>query len=258
MSRRRQAGTIRRRLVADPNRETANRDAADRPHLVVLPSTEPSLRFEVKLLVECQWPSTGTAPPSALEIAAEGITQRAEDLCRHHALTECQRLHGKLAIALMRWEQVGNTGISARAQCAAVTADPGLISAVAAREEAARRQIVLSWQHEQREHTAARLRSLIIDPLRATAWWFADNQEEVGKLSEVAKEFQELQNLLSPTVADDTAGGLVDEFLIGVDLAEQQRLLMNLRRVFVHRSRPDLVERIDSVIREDAVKSGAN
>ncbi|WP_143121528.1 hypothetical protein [Saccharopolyspora antimicrobica] len=152
----------------------------------------------------------------------------------------------------MRWERVGNTEISARAHCAAVTAEPELVSAVAAREDAARRRLVLSWQHEQREHTAARLRPLIVDPLRATAWWFADNQEKIDKLSEVAREFQELQSLLSPTVDDDTAGRLVDEFLLGEDIAEKQRLLLHLQKVFGEGNRSDLVERIDSVIRNAA------
>ncbi|MGW1678318.1 hypothetical protein [Saccharopolyspora sp. NPDC002376] len=150
------------------------------------------------------------------------------------------------------------TEISARAHCASVTADPELVSEVETREEAARRQIVISWQHEQREHTAARLRPLIVDPLRATAWWFADNQDKIDKLSEVAKEFQDLQARLGRAVDEDSTGLLVDEFLTAVDVPEQERLLMQLQRVFVDRGRDDLARRINLTSRNAAEVPGSN
>ncbi|MER7015466.1 hypothetical protein ABT324_28875 [Saccharopolyspora sp. NPDC000359] len=215
-----------------------------------MPSADPLLPFEVTLVVKYRVAGTGS-PPSAQEIAAEGITQRAEELSRAHSLTECDRLRGKLAIALSRWQEVARTGVCAQAQCTSVTADPELASAVAARESAARRQAVLSWQHEQREHSAARLRSLIVDPLRATAWWFADNQDAVDKLPEVAKQFQAVRDLLAPTAAEESAGQLLDEYLTDVDVVERGRVLFQLRRMFGEHRRDDLAERIDSVDRDE-------
>ncbi|KAA5834587.1 hypothetical protein F1721_13060 [Saccharopolyspora hirsuta] len=251
MHHRRLARAFREQLAADPHR-----GAVGRPHVVALRSADPALRFEAKLFVECQWSGAGAAPPAAREIAAEGIIRRAEKVSQDRTLTECSRLHGELAIALLRWELVEDTKVRARAHCASVTADPELASAVATREEAARRQVLLSWQHEQREHDATRLRSLIVDPLRATAWWFADNQDKIEELSEVAKVFLDLRAALGPAREEDTAGRVLDEFLDGVDSAEGLRLQLYLQRVFGERGRSDLVERIDPVLRDAAGEPG--
>lgn len=246
MNHRKQARTIRKRWIADDH------VAPGEQHLVNLPSADPSLCFEVTLVVKYRWAGVGAPPPSTREIAAEGVSQRAEELSRGHLLTECERLRGKLAIALLSWEDVGGTGVQAQAHCASVTADPELTSAVAAREAAAGRQAALSWQYDQRERAAARLRSLIVDPLRATAWWFADNQDSVDKLSEVAKEFQAVQGLLSPSAEEDSPGRLLDEYLASIDGCEGYRLQLRLMKVFEEVGRGDLVERLDAVARDSS------
>ncbi|MEV0705143.1 hypothetical protein AB0I53_45515 [Saccharopolyspora sp. NPDC050389] len=218
------------------------------------------MRFEAKLFVEYRWAGAGAAPPSARDIAREGVVRRAEELSRNRRLTECQRLHGELAVALLRWKPVEDTLVSSRAHCISVDAAPELVAAVAAREDSANHQVVLSWQHEQREHQAKRLQSLITDPLRATAWWFAANQDKPAELVQVATEFQQLRTILTheEEADEDSAGHLVDEFLNAVDVADQLYLLQILRKLFGDHGRSDLVERIEPTTRSTSTGKDAD
>ncbi|GGI86341.1 hypothetical protein GCM10011581_24300 [Saccharopolyspora subtropica] len=222
---------------ADPSR------SARSDHPLLLRSSDPALYFDVKLSVEFTWTGTGPAPLTAGDIAVRGVARRAEEVSKLRALTECERLRAELNIALLHWEPVAMTGVHARAHCVSVEADPELIAGVAAREETIRRRTVLSWQREQREDEVRWLGSLITDPLRATAWWFADNLDKPDQLVKVAQDFQLLRTTLEPEQSD-SAGRLVDEFLDDADKAERMWLLETLLNAFGTYGRSDLADRL--------------
>ncbi|MEU4744247.1 hypothetical protein AB0G02_27810, partial [Actinosynnema sp. NPDC023658] len=160
-----------------------------------LPSVDELLPFEVHLVVEAKWPDD-SPPPAWLDIARHGVALRAERLSRQRALTEAVRLRDGLSTVLHRWQHVPGTGVLARGHCTSVDVDHELVAMVKAREEAARRWFAASWQDERRAQQAEQMRSRLLDPLRATAWWFLDNQDKPDRLAEVAQAFETARDAL--------------------------------------------------------------
>jgi hypothetical protein len=208
-----------------------------------LPSADESLSFKVTFVVEAKCPE-GPPTPALLDIASEGVARRAERLSSRHALTAADRLRGALSMALNGWHHVPGTGVLARGRCTSVDADAELVAAVAAREEADRRWFAASWRDERRAQQAEQMRSRLLDPLRATAWWFLDNQAEPERLEDVARAFEKARTVLAPQDIPDSPGRLVDDMLAAHDPAVRTSLARYLERFFAEYNREDLVTRL--------------
>ncbi|WP_223839113.1 hypothetical protein [Saccharopolyspora pogona] len=91
----------------------------------------------------------------------------------------------------------------------------------------------------------------LLDPLRATAWWFLDNTDKPTEAVEVARHFRELRELLLPEEPPDpdTVGKLVDELLSSAEPPVRRHLIHTLRRAFTGFERQDLAERLTSLAR---------
>lgn len=211
-----------------------------------LESADARLCFRASLFVASRWVGWEAAPPSVTDIARTGIAQRAREVSRRRTLAECQRLRGELNVALFQWEEIPGTDVQARAYCISIDADPELVEAVEERDRAALRAVVRSWKDEERVRTEQQVRAVLTDPLRATARWFADNQDKPERLVEIAQSFQALRCLLVPEqqAKPDSTGQLVDEFLATADPPDQLWLVHNLSKLFNSRGRADLAERL--------------
>ncbi|WP_461144996.1 hypothetical protein [Salinifilum aidingensis] len=168
-------------------------------------------------------------------------------MSRQHALTATDRLRVELNAALAEWRKVDGTNVFARGQCTSTDADEELVAAVAAREEAARRHVALSWQSQQRTHQEARMSSVLLDPLRATASWFLDNQDKPEKVVTVAEQFRDLREILNTATRSDSAGGFVDEMLAAADQEERILLINTLQKMFAKYGREDLSARLEEL-----------
>lgn len=214
---------------------------------VSLPSIDEPLHFNATISFEARWGGNAPAPPSLHDIAWTGIVHRAEEISRLRALTAAERLRAELNAALLAWRGVGGTDVYARGQCSSVEADADLATAVAEREKAQCQQAVLSWRSHERWHQEERMRSLLLDPLRATASWFLDNQDKPEHVVEVARTFRELRVVLAPEERADSAGQLLDDLLGSTDEAVRFRVVSKLRNAFVQYDREDLAARLDEI-----------
>ena len=221
------------------------------PTELSLPSVDGRLRFTVTVFVEARWGGADPAPPALLDIAQHGIATRAEQVAGRHSLTAQNRLRYALNADLHRWNRVAGTEVVARGHCVSTDTDPELVAAVAEREEAAGRHLVGSWADEQRVRQTERMTALILDPLRATAAWFMENQDKPGEVVETAKEFKKLHEVLAPDQRLDSPGALLDELLTTIHEPERLRTLMILQKVFRSNDRPDLAARLGSLHDED-------
>lgn len=212
-----------------------------------LPSADESLHFNVGLSLEARWDGNASAPSSASDIAWAGIIRRAEEVSRQHALTATDRLRVELSAALAEWRRVDGTNVFARGQCASTYADEELVAAVAAREETARRHVALSWQSQQRTHQEERMCSVLLDPLRATASWFLDNQDKPEKVVTVAEQFRDLQDILNTATRSESPGRFVDEMLAAADQEERILLVNTLQKMLTKYGREDLSARLDEI-----------
>ncbi|MGK4591676.1 hypothetical protein [Amycolatopsis sp. w19] len=210
------------------------------PTELSLPSVDDRLRFTVTVFVEAQWGGVCPAPPALLDIARHGVARRADDVARHHPLTAQERLRCELNANLHRWDRVPEAEVMARGHCLSINTDAELVAAVAAREEATRRQLVGSWVEEQRVRRTEQMSTLLLDPLRATAAWFLENQDKPEQVVETANEFKKLQEVLSPKKGPDSAGALLDELLRTIDEPGRLRTLTILKNVLVRNERHDL------------------
>lgn len=222
---------------------------------ISLPSVDDLLNFEANVVVEAKWVAAEPPPSFLLHLARECITQRAEKLGSNRTLTEVERLRDEVTTALFQWEPALDGTLLTHGHCTSINVDAELAAAVAARQEAARRRTALSWQDEQRLHQLEHMRLLLLDPLRATASWFFDNQDNPRQLAEVAKEFQGVRDLLAPEDTPDSPGKLVDEILAISDAAVRMRLLTSLSKFFTQHGKDDLAIRLRN-IDEDAERIG--
>jgi hypothetical protein len=209
-----------------------------------LPSVDDRLRFTVTVFVEVRWGGADQAPPALLDIALHGVARRADFVARRYPLTAQERLRYELNADLHRWEQVLETRAMARGHCVSVDTDEELVTAVAAREEAARRQLVGSWVEEQRTQRTERMSTLLLDPLRATAAWFLENQDKPEQVVKTANEFKKLQEVLAPEQGPDSPGALLDELLTTTDEPGRLRTLTILKNLLGRNERHDLAARV--------------
>ncbi|MBP2329901.1 hypothetical protein JOF56_010286 [Kibdelosporangium banguiense] len=208
-----------------------------------LPSSDEILRFEAHFAIEAKWQGD-EPPPSLPDIAREGIAYRAERLSRRHTLTAAERLRGALSVALCQWLPVRGTEALARGHCVSVDADTELIAAVAAREEAASRRFAFSWQDERRAHQAEQMRSQLLDPLRATAWWLMENQDKPERVVEIARAFKDARDALAPEDLPDSPGRIFDGMMAVPDPAAKAYQLGILRKLISESGREDLRARL--------------
>ena len=209
-----------------------------------LPSIDDRLEFVVTLFFEARWDGADPAPPAMLDIARHGIAMRADEVARRHPLTAQERLRCDLNTGLHRWGRVPDTDVMARGRCVSIDTDAELLTAVAAREDAARRRLVGSWADEQRIRQTERTAGLLLDPLRATAAWFSQHQDKPEQVVETAKQFKELRAVLAPEQDSGSEGALLDELLMTMDEPDRLRTLFILRKLFVQNERHDLAARL--------------
>jgi hypothetical protein len=212
-----------------------------------LPSTDRDLRFTVVVVVEARWHGPVPVPVTLPGMAREGITRRAEELARGRTLTESGRLSGELDVALHSWERVSNMAVEARAYCVSIETDPELTAAVAAREEALRRRVVRSWEDEQRAQRTERMSTLLLDPLRATAAWFLDNQDKPDQVVRTAEHFKLLRQSFVPAKLPESPGRLLDDFLATAERSVRLLMFRHLSSTFNHYGQPDLAMRLESM-----------
>lgn len=212
-------------------------------HLV---SADNSLYFTADIAFRARWGGNDKVPEGLWDIARSGITHRAEEVSRQYRLTASERVRAELNAALAPWKPVGQSHVHACGHCASVTADPELMTAVAEHEQSVRQQVVISWSEQRIKQRREQMCSLLLDPLQATAWWLLNNQDKVGEVLAVAKEFQELQQVLAPAEQSGSAGKLVDELLDTKDEAVKAHALHTLRRFFLSYEREDLAARIQT------------
>lgn len=86
--------------------------------------------------------------------------------------------------------------------------------------------------------------SLLLNPLRATAWWLLDNQNNPTEAVTAAQKFRELRSLLRPEEQSDSAGTLVDELLESADESVHAHMVRRLRHCFHEYQREDLIARL--------------
>ncbi|MBB5922052.1 hypothetical protein FHR81_003104 [Actinoalloteichus hoggarensis] len=216
---------------------------------ISLPSCDPHFDFQVTLTVGFTVAAIGVRPANPQAVALAGLSSRAEEISRRRSLTEAQRLRGELDIGLAQALRVADTGVEAWGFCAEIEVDPDLLAAVAGRQQARRRAAVGEWEEAERRSRESRMRTLITDPLQATAWWYAGHQDQPKELAEVAKAFQQVSELVTPARPEvaETAGGLVDELVqtAGPDIGFHVR--STLRRIFAGYHRDDLCARLDAL-----------
>lgn len=95
--------------------------------------------------------------------------------------------------------------------------------------------------------------SLLLDPLRATAWWLLDNRENPEQLVAIAQTFQELRGILASEKRPDTAGQLLDELLETSDEAVRTRLVSLLQKAFTEYGREELTARLKECEEKNAL-----
>jgi hypothetical protein len=237
----------------DPLRDVGSRSPEIAVVDLVLPSTHDSLPFQATVSVEARWAGITPVPAGLAGIARMGIAQRAEAVSLRHALTAIDRLRGELDVALLHWAEVADTKVHARAHCVSLDADEELTAAVAVHEAGMRRRTVLSWQGEQRARNTEHMSSLLLDPLRATASWFLDNQDNPEHVVTIARTFRELRDVLAPGERGDSPGMLVDDLLMAADEPLRQRAILLLGRLFADSGRTDLLDRLKAT-EENAAK----
>ncbi|MFC5289839.1 hypothetical protein ACFPM7_22525 [Actinokineospora guangxiensis] len=196
---------------------------------VRLASADETLTFDVRLLVEAKSPHA-SSQSTLLDIAGEGVVRRAERISRQYTVTDAIRLRGALTTALHSWCVVPGTGVLSRGRCTSIDVDAEIVASVAARELAEKRSFAASWQDERRVQQAEQVRSRLLDPLRATAWWFVENQDKPERLEEVALAFDKARAILAPTAASDSPGQLIDNIVATSDPAAKCNLLRFLVR----------------------------
>ena len=244
-----------RRYAREIREQLADGASGGRPHSnrssvqLRIPSADEALHFGVNVTFSGRWEGAAPAPPTLLEIAEAGIARRAERISVGYRLTASSRVKTELNATLVNWEPVTGTHASAWGHCESIEVDPELLTAVEEHEEAVRRQAVMSWDVERRRQQAEQMSSVILDPLRATAWWMLDNQDKPLEAVEVAQQFQRLRTVLEPEEQPDSAGTLVDQLLATADGAVRNRMMSILRNSFHEYQRDDLAARLDSQAR---------
>ncbi|MBA8823013.1 hypothetical protein FHX42_000342 [Saccharopolyspora lacisalsi] len=225
-----------------------------------LVSADDPLSFDVRVHVGCYRTNGGQLASAAHPIAREGIRRRAESIAARYTLARRDELRDELETEFCRPREVPETGVQAWAHCVAVEADPELVEAVERRDEARRRQLVASWQGQQRRVEEQRLRELLTDPTRATAWWFAENQDKPERLLETARNFQQLRDVLEPAPGDeaDSVGRVVDDYVTDADPAQRDYLVRRLNAIFKEAGRSDLADRVYALPSEDMAGRGAD
>ena len=132
-----------------------------------------------------------------------------------------------------------------RGRCVSVDTDIELVEQIAEFEEWERRRSVLAWQVRQRREQEERMRSLVVDPIGATARWFLDNQDKPRDVVAVAGEFHKLRSLLLPEEPAGSPGALVDDLLDNLsEETHRDHLIRALRKWFTHFGRDDLSARL--------------
>lgn len=214
--------------------------------ILSLRSSDEHLEFRATVAFEARWTALDPPPPVVLQLAREAITRRAEKLSERRALTEAARLTDEVTTALYAWQQIEGTAVLARGHCVSISTDTELTEAVAARKASARRRTAISWQDEQRIHQIEHASALLLDPLRATASWYLDHQDDPQGLTKAAQEFSDVSTMLGAKAEPDSPGRLVDEFLEITDKEMQERLIAALTKTF-ERSRADLAVRLTNL-----------
>ncbi|MEU6132381.1 hypothetical protein ABZ805_24660 [Saccharopolyspora sp. NPDC047091] len=220
--------------------------AAPRSHVSFdLASADESFRFRAELTFWVRWAGSDPHHPAAVDIAAAGVMRRAEQISVRYRITECERLRAELNVELSNWYQVSSTPVYAQGHCLSVDADPEFVAAVQEQEHASRRTAVMGWQEQARARQREQMRSLILDPLRATAWWLSDHQDQPESAVNVAQKFTELRDMLRPEDSLDSPGTVLDEFLTTTDDdAVRMWTIRQLRKVFEQHQRDDLTVRL--------------
>lgn len=211
-----------------------------------LASADDSFPFLADVVYWAWWEGPDPVPPDVARIALSGITHRAETVSSAHRLTARARLHSELARALTHWQPVGDSPVRARGYCLSVDADPDLLAAVEEHERTIRQELAASWHEQYRARQEERTRSLLLDPLRATARWLHDNPDRTLEAVTVAEHFLRLRGVLSPEERAESPGALVDELLAVADAEVRVRVLHALRQCFQAYGRDDLVRRLPS------------
>ncbi|MFI7680605.1 hypothetical protein [Actinophytocola sp. NPDC049390] len=196
--------------------------------------------------IEARWCRAEQATSALLDIAYADIVRRAEEVSNRRILTESARLQGELNKELYEWKEVPGTPVIARGYDVTVETDPELVTAVEARTKAMRRQLVRSWVDEQRVQRTDRMSTLVLDPLRATAAWYLDNQDKPEQVVTIAKKFQELRETLAPETLADTVGRLLDELVAPLDPVRRWGVIDVVGKLFRENDRADLVARLDA------------
>ncbi|MFR9727943.1 hypothetical protein ACL03H_01860 [Saccharopolyspora sp. MS10] len=238
---RRIAETQRTRLVRETSPEVEG--AVPRRESFSLPSADGSFRFAAVIAFTVRSGEAEPDDPAVLDLARTGIARRAEAVSTRFRLTEENRVKGELTTALWSWEALA--GCSVRGRCVSIDTDVELVEQIAEFEKWERRRSVLAWQARQRKEQEERMRSLVVDPIGATARWFLDNQDKPRDVVAVAGEFQKLRSLLLPEEQADSPGALVDDLLDNLsEEAHRDHLIRTLRKWFTHFGRDDLGARL--------------
>ncbi|MGW5362754.1 hypothetical protein [Actinopolymorpha pittospori] len=165
---------------------------------LALGSSDRHFPFRVELAVEYSTgPDVAVATDPFLVAQAE-VAARAEKLAALRSLTEADRLRAELEAVLQNPVEVGRTGVIAWAHCTEVMVDPELRGAVNDREQTRQQIEILRWQRELQEYDIQYWHQLLTDPGRATAWWFAGDEEKIHQLLQVAGIFTTLRDRLGP------------------------------------------------------------
>ncbi|MFB9905513.1 hypothetical protein [Allokutzneria oryzae] len=213
-----------------------------------LNSADELLCFQAEVIIEAQWVGAESPPPAMFSMAQAHVAHRADEMSRRRTLTQFERLQGELNAALFSWMPVPGAPVRARGHCVSIQPDEEMLAVVEARERENGRRAALSWQVEQRLRAEEHARSLILDPLRATASWFIDNQDSPEQAVVIAQHFQELRDILSPERQPESPGTLVDEVLTTADDVVRERLVFLLGNAFSSYGREDLRARLTSLL----------
>lgn len=233
------------RLYADENAGPVNQEPLR--GALQLASADNFLYFTADIAFWVHCGSSDKVPDieSMWDIARTGITHRAEEVSTQYRLIATERVRAELNVVLGPWRPVGQSPVQARGRCFSVTADPELVAAVAEHERSKSQQLVISWDEQRRQQQRRQMCSLLLDPLQATAWWLLDNPDKVSEVLEVAKTFQEVQNILEPaTTPSESAGKLVDELLTTKDEALRAGAIHTLKKFFLSYGREDLAAQL--------------
>jgi hypothetical protein len=219
---------------------------------IPLPSSDELFPFTFSLAVRCIVDGrTPMVPQDPLLIAKGAVVQRIAPLARSLPVTEAQRLRAEVEADLCKPQPVAGTPVVAWAHCLSVEVPEEWLDVVRRRQQALQDAVVQAWKWQEQEQEIQFLGNLITDPRRATAWWLMRNTDQVDRLVDTARQFQELREILAESgdlPGQESMATLVERFWLEAAGPARDLLTQHVAHLFDRHGRGDLAEQAKALL----------